>query len=144
MAFSIDDLDRLLPPELSEQKKGRLKDSLRQFYKENQSSYKLYKEFYLTTNDHPSFLQGDLIAELRFPMFNYNTKDYNKVYSDIIVLSNSCDMDTSNDRKIPKNILTARIVAFDLVVEALQDEYNIEKAADIATQIQSQLYSNIF
>ena len=101
MPFDINSLDSLLPPELSEQKKERLKQSLIQFLKENQNKTKYYTDFYSTEN-YPYFLQGDIIREIRFPIFDFETREYEKEYFDVILISNTCDMDEANTRKVKK------------------------------------------
>ncbi len=141
MPFNINSLDKLLPPELREQKKDRLKEGLKQFLKENQNRTKYYTDFY-ATRSYPFFLQGDLIREIRFPVFNFDTLDYEKEYFDIILLSNTCDMDEANNRNIKKDVIIAKLIPFENFIESLE-ELKIEKAANIITQVQNQLYSNV-
>lgn len=141
MPFDINSLDSLLPPELSEQKKERLKQSLIQFLKENQNKTKYYTDFYSTEN-YPYFLQGDIIREIRFPIFDFETREYEKEYFDVILISNTCDMDEANTRKVKKNVIIAKLIPFDNFIEALK-ELKVERADDIITQVQNQLYSNL-
>ena len=141
MAFDIDRIDKLLPPELSEQKKDRLKESLSQFLKVNQNKTKYYSGFY-ASQKYSYFLQGDIVRELRFPSFNFETKQYQKNYFDVILLSNTCDMEEGNIRSVKKKVIIAKLIPFNIFIESL-DELKINKAADIITQIQSQLYSNV-
>lgn len=142
MPFDINSLESLLPPELSAQKKDRLKESLKQFLKENQNKAKYYTDFYSNEN-YPYFLQGDVIREIRFPVFNFGTGEYEKEYFDVILISNTCDMDEANTRKVKKNVIIAKLIPFDNFIEALK-ELRVEKADDIIIQVQNQLYSNLF
>jgi hypothetical protein len=40
MGFDIDEINKLIPPDLAEQKKGRLREGLRQFSESNNSQDK--------------------------------------------------------------------------------------------------------
>ena len=143
MDFSIDDIDKILPKELTEQKKGRLKEGLGQFYQRNCQNDKYYTEFYLKTSNS-FFLQGDLIKELRFPIFNKETRKYEKLYFDAILISNTCDVDeaNANNRNIPKKVILAKLIPLNAFVDSLT-ELEIESAANILTLIKNQQYSNV-
>jgi hypothetical protein len=142
MGFILDELSKILPIELTDQKKGRLKDGLKQFMEENRLKDKFYTEFYLTTNNS-FFLQGDLIKELRFPVFNVESKSYEKLYYDALLISNTCDIDNANKRNIPKKAILAKLIPFNIFIESLH-ELEVENASTILTQVKNQQYSNLF
>ena len=104
MAFSIDEFEKLLPPELTNQKKGRLREGLIQFSDPYNSQDKFYTDFYLPIS-HNYFLQGDLIREMRFPLFNKESGQYEKLYYDALIISNTCDIDESNIRTLRKKVV---------------------------------------
>ena len=141
MDFFLEDLKAILPPELTEQKKNRLSEGLKQFSKDNLSQERYYNDFYATFN-YPYFLQGDLIRQLRFPVFDSEIKEYKKLYYDAILLSNTCDVDINNVRNIPKKVIIAKVIPLNFFVEALS-ELEIENAANILTQVKNQMYSNL-
>jgi hypothetical protein len=141
MGFQIDELNKLIPPDLTEQKKGRLRDGLRQFSESNTSQDKYYTDFYLSSSFN-YFLQGDLIKELRFPTFNNTTGQYEKRYFDAILISNTCDVDESNKKTVTKKVVLAKIIPLNAFVASLK-ELEAANAADILTQIKNQQYSNI-
>lgn len=139
MSF-IDSLESLFPPELAEQKKGRLREGLSQFLGK-ESRPKIYTDFYATTS-YEYFLQGDLVRELRFPLWDENERTYNKGYLDSIVISNTCDIDEANKRHIPKQVLLAKVIPLENFIEQLRrvDEANSE---EIIRTLKNQEYSNL-
>lgn len=141
MGFDIDEINKLIPPDLAEQKKGRLREGLRQFSESNNSQDKYYTDFYLQTSFN-YFLQGDLIRELRFPTFNNVTGQYQKLYFDALLISNTCDVDESNKKTIRKKVVLAKLIPLEIFVESLK-ELAVENAAEILTQIKNQQFSNI-
>lgn len=141
MAFSIDELEKLLPPELTEQKKGRLREGLVQFSDPYKSQDKFYTDFYMP-GLHDYFLQGDLIREMRFPSFNRESGQYDKLYYDALILSNTCDIDESNKRTLRKKVVLAKLITVEMFIESMK-ELEIENAAEILTHVKNQQYSNI-
>jgi hypothetical protein len=141
MGFQIDEINKLIPPDLSEQKKGRLREGLRQFSESKNSQDQYYTDFYLPSSLN-YFLQGDLIRELRFPIFNTVTGQYEKQYFDALLISNTCDVDESNKNTVTKKVVLAKLIPVNLYVASLK-ELAVENAADILTQIKNQQFSNI-
>ena len=133
MGFQIDEINKLLPPDLSEQKKGRLREGLRQFTQQNISQDKFYTDFYLPTSLN-YFLQGDLLRELRFPTFNNATGQYQKQYFDALLISNTCDVDESNKNTVTKKVVLAKLIPLNLYVASLK-ELAVENAAEILTKL---------
>jgi len=58
MSFVLEKIDSLFPNELTDQRKGRLRDGLKQFLS-GYSQPKVYTDFY-SNYQYPYFLQGDL------------------------------------------------------------------------------------
>ena len=141
MAFFIEELQRLLPPELTDQKKGRLQEGLKQFSDPDNSQDKFYTDFYLPIS-HNYFLQGDLIKEMRFPVFNKGSRQYEKLYFDALLISNTCDIDESNKRTVSKRAVIAKLIPVNIFIESLK-ELAVENAAEILTHAKNQQFSNI-
>lgn len=141
MPFQIEELNKLLPPDISEQKKNRLREGLKQFNDENTGTDKNYTDFYSPLN-HEFFLQGDLIRELRFPEFDPINKTYEKKYYDAILISNTCDMDINNNRKIDKEVIIAKIIPLHTYQNYLQT-LNVPNIDSIINQVKRQLFSNL-
>ncbi len=141
MSFSLESIEKLLPAELTEHRKGRLRDGLKQFALNSNS--KIYTDFYL--NSGPSyFLQGDLVFDLRFPTWDAETRIFEKAYFNSIVLSNSCDIDEANQqsRKLPKQVIISKIFTLADFTEGLES-LNIENSKAIVTSVRNQEYSNL-
>jgi hypothetical protein len=141
MAFNLELIERLFPPDISEQRKGRLRDGLKQFTLN--SNPKIYTDFYqISSPDY--FLQGDLIFELRFPSWDSEKRDFQKVYFDSIILSNSCDIDEANQaaRTLPKQVMIAKLFSLADFKEGLTF-YGIENGDVIVQRLKNQEYSNL-
>jgi hypothetical protein len=140
MSFSMEKIESLFPSELSEQRKGRLRDGLKQFLP-GDLSQKLYSEFY-TQKAYPYFLQGDLIFDLRFPNWDSETREYSKIYSNIALISNTCDIDEANRRSVPKQVMITRLVTVAEFYEELIVN-NVKSPETILLSLRNQEYSNL-
>ncbi|ABG57529.1 hypothetical protein [Cytophaga hutchinsonii] len=138
--FKLDDIHALLPKELTEQGKNRLVNALKQFTGEN--SDKIYTDFY-TASPHEYFLQGDLVREIRFPDWNDKTAEFEKVYYDVILLSNTCDMDDNNTRDIPKKVMVAKVIKLSAFIECI-DTAIVKEVDQLIKAVKSQHYTNLF
>ena len=97
-------IEHLFPTYLTTTEKGRLLHALEQFKEVNDKSKwnsKLYTHFY-ASSQYNYFLQGDLLREIRYPDFNKTDRSFERTYTDALILSNTCDLDVSNLRKIAK------------------------------------------
>lgn len=137
---SLDKLDSILPSYLTEQKKDRIKDGLRQFV-DKELKHKHYTDFYLP-NPSDFFLQGDLIKEIRFPIFDKSKGTYDKKYYDAIIISNACDIDFKQ-REIPKNVMLAMAIPFDEFKNDLAKR-GIKSFDDKLIQVKNQMFTNLF
>ena len=104
---------------------------------------KFYTNFYLhKKTDY--FLQGDILRSVRQPNWNVETHKFEKIYAKALILSNTCDMDMTNDRVIPKEIVLAPLTPFADFVEELGTLLKGEKLERIIQGVISQIYSNVF
>jgi hypothetical protein len=142
--FDKHHLERLLPDYLSKAEKGRLLKALEQFQQQGSSNKASYAHFYL--NRKPDyFLQGDLLRGIRQAIWNPITEEFQKIYANALILSNTCDLDATNERVIPKDVVLAPLTPFsDFVEELSLLVTNKTKLATIIQGIKSQTYSNVF
>lgn len=132
-------IEHLFPSYLTTTEKGRLLDALEQFKDANAKGNwdtKIYSHFYASTS-YDYFLQGDIVREIRYPNFNKQNRSYESTYTDALILSNTCDWDLSNLRKINKQVVMAPLLEMS---EYLEEDPNQE----IIQGIKSQTTSNIF
>lgn len=162
-----DSFENILSPNLNIGGKGRLVSSLEQFkidlkrfeqlnpeniipekYKRWNPQY--YNEFYLN-NPEPFFYQGDLLREIRNVKWKLkNTSsgmsmECEKVYETALLLSNSCDISSDNNRSLnQKQALFAPVVELDKFESfLLEREVVKEKINSYILRIKNQFYSNI-
>jgi hypothetical protein len=139
-----DQLERLLPDYLSKAEKGRLLKALEQFKEQNSWNNHSNTHFYLQ-KEYDYFLQGDLIRGIRQPVWNHIAGDFQKIYANALILSNTCDLDLTNERVIPKDVILVPLTPFNDFVEELSLILaNKDKLATIIQGIKAQTYSNVF
>ncbi len=147
--FDKDQLERLLPDYLSKAEKGRLLMALSQFHEQSAGkpaawSGKFHTNFYHWTN-FDFFLQGDLLRSIRQPSWNSETNRFEKIFAHSLILSNTCDMDLSNERVVPKEVVLAPLTPLQDFVEELREIVRDEKRLEtIVHGIKAQTYSNAF
>jgi hypothetical protein len=146
MTFESDYFQSLIPPYLSVPDKQRLIEALKQFKSGDKARDwhpKFYTGFYLL-KQHPYFLQGDLVREIRYPYWDVETRTFEKKYADAIIITNTCDMDGSNTRTVQKQVLFAPIVPFETFRDELARIVEAQELAGIEQRVKEQLYSNVF
>jgi hypothetical protein len=86
-----------------------------------------------------------LLRQIRYPSWNKQDKTFDKVYINALVLSNTCDLDISNDRSITKELVLAPIVEYDQFIEKLAIRLG-KKIVPTALEesIKAQTYSSLF
>jgi hypothetical protein len=143
MAFG-DDLNKLLPNYLVEDDKSRLKNALEQF--QNQGQRELNYSGFSKNYNHPFFLQSDLVREIRMPLWDDDSATYEKVYTDAIILSNTCDLSTDN-----KHSSNVKECLFAPLVDLSEFLHDIERSGtkkdsldQFSRAIKNQLVSNLF
>ena len=145
MAFSDENWEKLLPSYLRDEGKGRLSEALDQFKPENRNNKISYQDFYYNYG-YSFFLQGDLVNEIRCPIWNKEKKEYNKIYPNAIILSNSCDISFENKRDLnPKQCLFAPLISLEEYIdELIKNGFDKAKLDTFMLNIKSQAFSNIF
>lgn len=141
-SFDFTMIKHLFPSYLSDEEKGRLLEALEQFKDfdaKSKWSSKTYSHFYAQFS-YNYFLQGDLIREIRFPDWNREDRNFERTYTDALILSNTCDLDVSNIRKINKQVVLAPIIELAQYVEEIAIDQSIE---EMVKGIKSQTISNI-
>lgn len=143
MAFG-DDLDKILPSYLVQSDKTRLKDALRQFTPENRGNEINYQNFFRSF-DHLYFLQGDLVREIRMSLWDEGEAVFNKVYTDALVVSNTCDLSSNNRHEInQKQCILAPLVNLEEYISDLMDAgYGGDNLNSFLNTIKAQQVSNL-
>ena len=145
MAFGGDNWNIILPENLLDTSKDRLKNLLAQFFNsENKIGEKKYDEFYLE-NPPKYFLQGDFLKVVNTLCWDDEKNEYYFDNRLSLLLSNTCDVSTDNKHILEKELLYAPIVGLDLYIETLrEDSISNEQIKSITNSLKNQLYSNIF
>lgn len=138
------ELDKLLPTYLVDDDKGRLKKALEQFRKSGESVID-YSDFFKSYK-HPYFLQSDLVREIRMPLWDEESASFSKVYTDAIILSNTCDLSAEN-----KHGANAKKCLFAPLLDLTEFLNDLERSAikkdsleQLSIAIKKQLVSNLF
>ena len=139
----------LSQPYLSDTNKDRLRKGLAQFRPEKYNfesspiAEKSYTHFYLRTrNDF--LLQGDILLQMRHSIFNEDSTEYEKIYTEAIIISSTCDIeDETKSRDMPKQILFAPLVELESYLSEIAENENIS-IENIKLNIKNQQNSNIF
>ena len=135
-------IEHLFPTYLTTTEKGRLLHALEQFKEVNEKSKwnsKLYTHFY-ASSQYNYFLQGDLLREIRYPDFNKTDRSFERTYTDALILSNTCDLDVSNLRKIAKQVVFAPLLEMEQYLEAATNQKHLDETIQ---GIKTQAISNI-
>jgi hypothetical protein len=144
MPFDDNNWNQLFPVYINGELKDRLKNALVQFRKEANVSEINYDDFYfLQLRDY--FMQSDVVKEIRLPF--WNGSEFEKTYSDSIVLTNTCDISVENLRGINvKQCLFAPLLEFSTFIADIVDskEFTEEQVKQHIDNIKKQLISNIF
>lgn len=104
---ATDNFSRLLPDYLTDATRSNLEIALREFTRNERITQDPFSPF---KNDY--FLQGDIVSNIPFPYWlnnQFSTTNAPKC----IVLSNTCDIDIANTRKIPLDCLLAPIFSLE-------------------------------
>jgi hypothetical protein len=118
--FGSDHFERILSPYLTADTKSRLKEGLQQFFPESLAQEIRYDNFYKGDVD-PYFKQADLIAEIRSPEWNSVSRQYDALYTDAILLSNTCDVSPGNQRGVNlKQALFAPVISLQEYIKDLR------------------------
>lgn len=143
MAFNEIDWETLLPSYLVDEEKSRLRDSLMQFRQVENAADIDYRNFYLP-EDRDYFMQSDVIDDIRLPF--WNLKHFEEKYVKSMILSNTCDISSENERGINiKMCLFAPLYDLDSLIEDIKEDGRFEDKLDShVDNIKKQMISNIF
>lgn len=131
-------IENLLPTYLSRTDKESVKDVLNKF-KKNHSFQELYDKFYLSQKT-AHFLQGDVMAYVRFPFWNKESSRFEKKYIPAMIVSNTCDMERENVRSVPKEVMFAPCIKINEYSKLIPEK----SKKNTIENIKQQLYSNLF
>jgi hypothetical protein len=145
MAFGDNNFDSILPSYLVSEEKARLREALKQFTVHEKGKVIDYSDFYRSYG-HTYFLQSDLVKEIRMSLWNEQSTAFDKVYSDTIIISNTCDISIENKHEVnSKQCLFAPLIDFNEYVKDLKTHgYNEEKLSQFVQTVKSQLVTNLF
>lgn len=149
MGLFGENFESLLPSYLTDTDKSRLKDGLIQFSVNREVEISKSEIDYsnFTSKEHSSyFKQSDLIREIRYPFLNAEY-EYEKKYTDAIILSNTCDISDENPHTLnKKQSVLAPIIKLDLFVEELSanSEFSDEQINSFQQELKLQRISNLF
>jgi hypothetical protein len=144
MAFA-DNFDLILPNYLINEDKTRLRDALKQFTINNKGKEINYSDFYKSYG-HAYFMQSDLVKEIRMSLWNDDEAVFEKVYSDAIIISNTCDISFENKHNLnSKQCLFAPLIDFNEYVNDLASSgYEKDKLEQFIQTVKAQLVTNLF
>lgn len=145
MSFGETDFEKILPSYLTGEGKERLKAALKQFTDSGDNNIN-YSGFFIGNESNiQDFLQSDLVKEIRYPDWDFESKTYIKGYTNAIILSNSCDISQSNQREGNiKECLFAPMLEFNIYLDGLSSGYSADQILSLKNAIKSQLKTNLF
>lgn len=144
MSFDITAFENLLPPYLLASEKGRLSSALSQFSPENNKGDITYDGFYML--QQPEYLlQSDVLHSARGLNWDSDTRSYENGYSPAMLISNSCDVESSNLRAInSKEAMFAPLIALDEYLTDYRETYNEEQLNNFCATLKRQQFTNLF
>ncbi len=133
--MNLDDLKVYLPKYLSEESEKQLFDSLKDF--PSNIDQRLYTDY---LEKEPIIFQGDGLQNLL--AINLPSTD-TKIVSGMVI-SNTCDIDPSNKRNFPSQIVYAPIIDFEKYSKSLLSKLSEEKVKGHLEAIRKQYVTQIF
>lgn len=153
MAFDVTEVARLFPAFLSATEKTRITEGLSQFAESIATTPKLYTDFYAT--GVPNYLlQGDLLPQIRLPIWQPSTGLFAKGNIDALLIANTCDVDViGNSRNVAKEISFVPLVPLSNFLTNLERKLHSQhlppatvrvKLQSIEKELRNQLLTNVF
>jgi len=135
--------EELLPPYLISAEKGRIKTALRQFF--NEGTEPLYDGFY-TFKKQPYLMQADVLHSVKGINFDFDRGEYETGYNAAMLISNSCDVSTENNRAVnQKEALFAPIVPVNAYLEDFEEQgFSHDQLNNFYNTLKRQEYTNLF
>ena len=118
---ATDKFSRLLPNYLTDATRKNLEAALKDFIRSERITQDPFSPF---KNEY--FLQGDLVKNVPFPYWK-DDQFCTAVVSQCIILSNTCDIDISNTRKVPLDCLLAPVISLAKYEALLEREGTTEQ-----------------
>lgn len=128
----LSEIGRYLPEYLSPENKQRLVEGLKDF--PNNFQYYLYDRFM------GELLQGDLWSE--FVVIDFDSGQRKSVKG--IVLSNSCDVDESNERPVPTKVSFVPLINLNKLEQLLLSKRSQQQVENILSEIRNQKMTSFF
>lgn len=145
MGFGEDGWNIVLPENLLDTTKERLKRLLSQFFNvEHRKGEKRYDNFY---HESPPnyFLQGDVLKKINSLFWDDEANQYTFSESPVVLLSNTCDVSKDNEHIVDKQALYAPVIKLDFFIDSLkEDGFSADQITSVLNNLRSQTYSNIF
>ncbi|MGQ1328140.1 hypothetical protein ACT4ZY_13965 [Acinetobacter baumannii] len=113
---ATNNFSRLLPNYLTDATRKNLEVALKDFINNDRITQDPFSPF---KNDF--FLQGDLVSNIPFPYWKED-KFHTEIVPRCIILSNTCDIDIANKRKIPLDCLLAPVLSLEKYEKRLAQE----------------------
>jgi len=133
--MKLEEIEKYLPKYLSPENQKELYEQLKNF-PENIS--KIYGSDF-TFN--MGILQSDIVENIPF----YNLPDTSYKTTNVMVISNSCDIDPNNDRPIPPKISYVPLISLDKFIQLLKNNsISEERIRGIVESIKKQEKTNMF
>lgn len=150
MEFGQDNFELLLPNYLTSDEKDRLKEALEQFSKNRQGQdddKKLDYSNFVTKIDCDLFKQSDVVLEIRYPHLNQETYEFEKYYTNAIILSNTCDISSENNHTLnKKQCVLAPVIELSNYIDILKENVNYSEARldSFLFELKFQRITNLF
>ncbi len=129
----------LLPSYLSDSTRKKLESDLKDFSVNERLTQDPFTVF---KNDF--FLQGDIVSNIPYPYWdggNFKTISAPRC----IILSNTCDIDESNERSIPMDCLLAPIFSLEKYEKRMfENGYGKERIEQFVTNVKRYQITNLF
>ncbi len=134
--------DQLLPGYLTNVEKGRIRDSLEQFFDRPEKIN--YNGFYSMEGQN-FLMQSDILHSVSGIDWNEEQNTYTTGYSPALLISNSCDVSTENNRSInSKEALFAPLISVKLHLQSLHEAgYRADQIQRFHTTLAKQEYTNL-
>lgn len=135
--MNIDDLRIYLPKYLSSESEHELYSSLKDF--PDNIDHRIYTNY---LKDEPIIYQGDGINDL----LAVNLPDVSIKQIPAMILSNTCDIDPTNKRNFPSQLVYAPIIGFNKYERVLKKDSNksITQIDEYLASIRKQFITQIF
>lgn len=112
----IEYIERFLPKYLSKDLRESLISNLKEEFPFSNDPYKLYKRI----EEKEVFYQGDGMIDIHFSRLNVQKKGFDLKYLPAVIISNTCDIASENDRDYPPYVNFAAIYKLEDFITFMQ------------------------